>query len=265
MVDYFINIDRSLFIFINQIISNNLFDNIMPIITDWDKTIIGRIIILLTVVIFFWKGGSKGRFIIVLLIATIILSDVLNSQVLKNIFLRPRPCHVIDGAYAIQNVHLLVPCGKGYSFPSSHAVNNFALATVLTMVYKKAWWIFGMFATLIGFSRIYVGVHYPADVVVGAFIGIFLALLMYFLSLYLIKKFRFLKIFLIKTFSKLPINYKKILKITLLSFSGILLGFSFPPFDTGFLAAVAFIPFLLAISDVENYGQVFRYSYFIFF
>jgi undecaprenyl-diphosphatase len=68
-----------------------------------------------------------------------------------------------------------VPCGGGKSFPSSHAVNNFAMAFLMSRLYPGARkYLFG-FACLVGFSRVYVGVHYPADVLSGALIGMGIA------------------------------------------------------------------------------------------
>lgn len=188
MLEFFIYLDRSMFIFFNQVIANGFFDTIMPAITDWDKTIPGRIIIVIIVVGLLWKGGRTGRTVIFLLIPTIILSDQLNSSFLKNIFARPRPCHLIEGTTIIENVRLLVACGSGYSFPSSHAVNSFAIATIFTAHYNKYWWIFGIYATVVSFSRIYVGVHFPFDVVAGAIVGILCSLFVYILWLYVFKK-----------------------------------------------------------------------------
>jgi undecaprenyl-diphosphatase len=114
-----------------------------------------------------WKGGKQGRIAVVALIAGIAFSDQLNSSFAKFILERPRPCHVLQG------IHLLVSCGGGYSFPSSHAVNNFCGAVVLSHFSEKATpWVFS-FALIVSFSRIYVGVHYPSDVLGGAIVGTF--------------------------------------------------------------------------------------------
>jgi undecaprenyl-diphosphatase len=99
------------------------------------------------------------------------VADQLSSNVIKHLFLRPRPCHVVDGAVVVEGVRLLVGCGGGYSFPSSHAVNHFAAATFLSSYYPKAGrWLF-CYAALVSLSRVFVGVHYPSDIAGGALIG----------------------------------------------------------------------------------------------
>jgi len=141
----------------------------MPIITDLNKQ---RIVLVFVALVLLWmliRGRLHVRIAAILLIITIVISDQLNSSVIKYWLVRPRPCH------ALQNVHLLVSCGSGFSFPSSHAVNNFAGALILAFFFPHAkWWFFG-FAAIVAFSRVYVGVHYPFDVIGGAVIGLFCA------------------------------------------------------------------------------------------
>lgn len=138
----------------------------MPFITDLNKQ---RLVLVFVTVILLWmliRGRRDVKIAAVLLIITIVISDQLNSFVIKYWLERPRPCHVL------QNVHLLVSCGSGLSFPSSHAVNNFAGALVLAFFFPRAkWWFFGI-AAIVAFSRVYVGVHYPSDIFGGAVIGL---------------------------------------------------------------------------------------------
>jgi undecaprenyl-diphosphatase len=139
----------------------------MPFITDLNKQ---RIVLVLVLVIILWmlfRGSRQVRIAAILLIITIFVSDQLSSSVIKYCFERPRPCHVLH------NVHLLISCGSGFSFPSSHAVNNFAGALILAFFFPRTkWWFFG-FAAIVAFSRVYLGVHYPSDVIGGAVIGLF--------------------------------------------------------------------------------------------
>jgi undecaprenyl-diphosphatase len=78
----------------------------------------------------------------------------------------------------VPDIRLLVGCGGGYSFPSSHAVNNFGVATLLALYYRRAApWVFG-WAVLVALSRPAVGVHYPSDAAAGAAVGLALGYLL---------------------------------------------------------------------------------------
>lgn len=171
-------IDKSIFHFINETMSNRVFDAIMPAMTDWNKSPIGLGIFGVLWLLLMWKGGSKGRIIGGLLILLVIIGDQLNSSVLKQLFARPRPCHDIGGIPAAGHLRLLVDCGSGYSFPSSHAVNNTSLAVFLAYYYRRWSWLLGIYAFLMCLSRVVVGAHYPFDVVAGAMIGGLLAMVL---------------------------------------------------------------------------------------
>jgi undecaprenyl-diphosphatase len=166
MFEYLHAIDVALFRFFNTSISNPYFDFIMPFLTDLNKQ---RLVLVLVVAILLWimiRGSTTLRLTTLVLIITIIVSDQFSSSIIKYWLLRPRPCR------SLENVRLLVSCGSGYSFPSTHAVNNFAGALVIAFFFPRVkWWFFG-FAALIAFSRIYVGVHYPSDVIGGAILGL---------------------------------------------------------------------------------------------
>jgi undecaprenyl-diphosphatase len=164
--DALIDLDKELFLFLNQGTRNWLFDVVLPFLTDINRKPIGIVILAILWLLLLTKGGRPGRIAALLLIPTIALSDQLNSSFLKFLVDRPRPCH------ELANVHLLVGCGSGYSFPSSHAVNNFAAAMVISYFLPRWTWAFFCYASVICFSRIYVGVHYPSDVIAGAMIGL---------------------------------------------------------------------------------------------
>jgi undecaprenyl-diphosphatase len=161
-----LELDRSLFYFCNQGLRSWIFDAIFPFITDLNRKPVALVIVGILWLLLLTRGGRHGRIAALLLIPTITVSDQLNSSVLKFLVERARPCQ------DLANVHLLVGCGSGYSFPSSHAVNNFAGAIVLAYFLPRWTWAFFTFAFLVAFSRVYVGVHYPSDVVAGAIIGL---------------------------------------------------------------------------------------------
>lgn len=169
MIETLLQSDRQLFTFLNQGLSNPLFDIILPFVTDLNRKPIGLVLIVILWLLLLVKGGTNGRVAALLLIPTIVLSDQLNSFWLKFIVERLRPCH------ELLDVRLLVGCGSGYSFPSSHAVNNFAAALILSYFVPRWTWAFFTFAGIVGFSRVYVGVHYPSDVLAGAIVGMAIA------------------------------------------------------------------------------------------
>lgn len=106
-------------------------------------------------------------------IALIAFSDIVSSQFIKTYFARPRPCR--DPFMAGQIRFLARYCGANGSFTSSHAVNHFAFASFVVSTMKDAsrWFnLLFLWAFSIAYAQVYVGVHYPSDVVVGAFLGI---------------------------------------------------------------------------------------------
>ncbi|MBI1803469.1 MAG: phosphatase PAP2 family protein [Ignavibacteriae bacterium] len=171
MIDFLYGIDKTVFYFCNQTLANPVSDVFMPFLTDLNQHWYGLTLFAALWLLLIWKGGRKGQIVGLLLIPLITMSDQLSSSIVKHIVARPRPCHDIDGIPFLSNIHMLVPCGSGYSFPSSHAVNNFAVATFLSYYYRKWSWAVFIFAGLVGCSRIAVGVHYPSDVLGGGMIG----------------------------------------------------------------------------------------------
>lgn len=162
MVDIFYNIDVFLFTFLNQTISNPLFDKFFPFITNVKNWYIAFILLWFIAI---FKGGRIGKISAVGVIILIAISDQLSSNILKPLFERVRPCNVLD------NVHLLVNCTRSYSMPSSHAVNNFAVAFFFSRLFPKLKIILFIVAFLVAISRPIVGVHYFFDVFVGAILG----------------------------------------------------------------------------------------------
>ncbi len=107
-----------------------------------------------------------GWMAIAILVA-VACSDSISSQLLKPWIGRLRPC------YQLSDVVLLQPCGGRFGMPSSHAANAFAIFGVMSFIWKgrwPSWTAFGV-ATVVSFSRVYLGKHFPGDVLVGAMVG----------------------------------------------------------------------------------------------
>ena len=179
MIDFLYSIDVAIFNFINHTISNPIFDKFFPFITQVKNWIITYVILWF---VLFLKGGKKGKLAAFTVIFLIIVSDQISSNLLKNFFERVRPCNSLD------NVNLLVGKLKSFSFPSSHAVNNFAVATFFYKLYPRYKWILFTIASLMAISRPYVGVHYPSDIFAGAIIGIIIGWLFSLLVKFIEKK-----------------------------------------------------------------------------
>jgi undecaprenyl-diphosphatase len=117
------------------------------------------------------RGGRRGRELALALAVTLLLTDQLSSHVLKPWVDRTRPCFSVPGVTAL--IHQV----RSASFPSSHAANSFGAATLVALRDRRwagaAWGI----AALVSLSRVYVGVHYPSDVLAGALLGVGCALL----------------------------------------------------------------------------------------
>ena len=117
--------------------------------------------------------GKKGAWWVVTALAMAGVNDLLSSHVIKEIFDRPRPCR--DPMMAHQIRFIAKYCGMNGSFISSHASNHFAAATFIFQTLKfisRKWALVFLWAALISYSQVYVGVHYPSDVLCGAIFGI---------------------------------------------------------------------------------------------
>ena len=175
MIEFLYTVDVAMFSFLNSGLANPVGDFLWPYITDYDRYLPVRILLVVVWLLLMVKGGKRGRTAALLVVVVLVCADQLSSFGIKPLLERPRPCHMVNGVQVVQNVHLLVHCGGGKSFPSSHAVNNFAVATLFTFFYRRWAWAFFAWAGLVALSRVTVGVHYPSDILGGAIIGMAVA------------------------------------------------------------------------------------------
>ena len=183
MFHFLESLNIKILFWINQSLSNPVFDFIMPILTNENYWVIPLIWLIVFLVFF---QGKRGRIAIVILIVAVAVTDSVSAFILKPYFGRIRPSYDL-----VEYVNLLVPKGGKWSMPSNHAANIFALAVVLSFFYDKMKVPLFSLAVVIAFSRVYVGVHYPADVLVGGLFGYGMAWLV--LTLWVILKMRELK------------------------------------------------------------------------
>jgi undecaprenyl-diphosphatase len=168
MIGILIELDRILFLMINVFMANPVTDVIMPFFTSDDVL---RVVFALIIILLLWRGDKKLRWLVLFAAVTLLVTDQLSGNFLKHLIERARPCH------AFTDINLLVGCGGGYSMPSAHATNVFGQAVLLSAHVRKIKWPMMIFALLVALSRVFVGVHYPADITVGALLGITVALM----------------------------------------------------------------------------------------
>jgi undecaprenyl-diphosphatase len=160
------SLDAAIFHWINQQGRNSFFDWFMPFITDLKNF---SVVLGVLAVWVLWRERKAGVAFLVFIGLTLALTDQFSSALLKNWVGRIRPCHVLA------DVRMLTDCNTSYSFPSSHAVNIFAAAFFLAQPLKRFSPLIFAIAAAVGYSRVYIGIHYPLDVIGGAGIGLLIA------------------------------------------------------------------------------------------
>lgn len=162
-MDVFYSIDLGIFYFFNHTISTGFLDKFFSIITNVNNWYIAYLIL---IGILFFKGGRRGKLAVIGIILLIIITDQTGYKLLKELFERARPCN------SLPDVLIPIGCTGSYSFPSNHAINNFAAATFFARLFPGYRIVLYITAFLVTLSRVYLGLHYPSDIIAGAAVGI---------------------------------------------------------------------------------------------
>jgi undecaprenyl-diphosphatase len=170
-LSYLIKQDKALFYQINAKWTHPFFDSLMP----WCRNANNWIPLYLFLLIFLFIHWKQQMWKWLLLAGVnVALTDQISSHLFKPYFHRLRPC--ADPSMIQKTRLLLEHCSGGFSFTSSHAANHFGIAMFIVMtlapLLKKYRFTFFAWAALISYAQVYVGVHFPIDIIVGAIIGI---------------------------------------------------------------------------------------------
>jgi undecaprenyl-diphosphatase len=179
--------DKTLLLFINREWTNPFLDRLMAIFTNFD---VWMPILVLAVLILLWRGKFQVRSFVIVTLLTLALTDGVFTQFMKKLVNRPRPSQALAdvrevslektkpailGAWRPIQISISEPPEGpviGRSFPSGHAINNAAIATLATLFFGRLGFLYAIPAALVSYSRIYCGSHWPSDVMVSIIFGI---------------------------------------------------------------------------------------------
>lgn len=186
MIDRLLEFDTAFFFLINNVWTNSVFDALMPLLRNkyfWAP------LYLFMLTFFLLNFKQRGMYLLVYLGIVVLLCDQISSDIIKPLTGRLRPC---NDPRLSEYVRLLVSaCGSGLSFTSSHAANHFGVAAFLGFaLWRQSRLVLTtglLWAAVICYAQIYVGVHYPLDVIGGGLVGLLIGAAM---ALLFMQRFR---------------------------------------------------------------------------
>ncbi len=175
MFEYIKALDREITIFLNNL-SHDYLDVIMMTLSN------KYVWIPLYLFLMYWLWHFNHKFFIkniILCISAVLISDFITSSVMKPFFERLRPC---NDPYISEFINIVSGCGKKFSFASSHASTTFSLATIIYLLSDKKIKYLFLWSLLIGYSRVYLGVHFFMDIFFGFLVGFLTSIIIYRIS-----------------------------------------------------------------------------------
>jgi undecaprenyl-diphosphatase len=159
------NLDGNILLFIQQDMRQPILTPVFKLLTDMGNS--GLIWLIITIALLCFK---RTRPVGLAALLSLVVCFIINNEILKNVIARPRPFTQLS------QLNVLIPKPNDFSFPSGHTANSFAAAGTLYYYGNKRWGKYALIlAGFIGFSRLYLGVHYPSDVLFGALLGMLIS------------------------------------------------------------------------------------------
>jgi undecaprenyl-diphosphatase len=169
-------LDIAILKFFNMTIANPALDLLFGNIGNFRLLALPIAII---IILLLWKGGPKGRWLVLISVITVLVVDSSIHYIWKPFFARLRPSHAEP---AIAWLRPIQGRGGKYGLPSSHAANLFSQAVVIGAFYKSSRYYMYPLAILISLSRVYLGLHYPSDILAGALYGAIIGILILYIA-----------------------------------------------------------------------------------
>ena len=181
----FMSWDRAVFEVINKSFTSSFLDALLPLASDFEFWLIPLGLVWL---FFFIRTNRRGRIIALSCLVVVAATDQLSNEIIKPSVQRVRPCNVVPAAryydgegFVVTDKFGMTTYKASYSFPSNHAANIAGQAMYWSYFYPQVTPFMVFVAVVVGYSRVYEGHHYPADVAGGYLVGVFVAMLVAFI------------------------------------------------------------------------------------